>query len=140
EVEHAEDVDVELDDSSIGVRECRADLAEQQQADGRRQLNDDPELHQDERRRAPAEQGNGTENVLVGRWRKVRAQIADDLLRVAYRILREEDVVDVPGTHASLQCVNNYGAIDASEAASPIEREPVAELDGRKFRRDDDEE
>jgi hypothetical protein len=140
EIEHAQDVDVQLHERFVLLRQRHADRPDQHEAQRQRTLEDEAELDVDQRRRAPAEQRHWAEYEAARGGREDRADVGEDLVGVHDRVVREQNLVERSRAQPGLDRVDGDRSVHRRQAASAVQREAVSELDGRKRGGDDDQE
>jgi hypothetical protein len=103
-------------------------------------LDDDAQRDADQRGRAPAELGHGTNQEAIRVRREDHAQVADDARRIGDRIGGEHDALDRAAADSIHERLQAHRAVQAEDAAHAQQREAETQLDaGAEFRGDDDQ-
>jgi hypothetical protein len=118
--------EVKLGDRGLLGGKVGGDLAQEDEPDGSRELDQDPELrlHQGRGAAAVGEDRHRAEDVTAGGRRKEGLEVADDLGGVGDRVLGEEDVVDGVGADPGLERLGDHGALDPRQPADPVQVNP----------------
>ena len=137
-IDRAEEIDLELEDRDVVGGKRHAQDADEEK--GRpRNLEDDAELEADDRRGSPTELASRSDQEPPRLRREDALQIVDDPWRVGHDVLREEDRIEHALAQSQPQLLLKDGAVDAEQAADAVQGETEAQLDGRKFGGDDED-
>ena len=141
DVEHAEHVDVQLDEREILVGEEGRELTEQDEPDRHGQLDEDADLGGDDPQGgAPPDERHRPEHEPVARGREDRLEVGDDPVGVADRIGREEHGIGSARLDAAPERVDVDRAVHRDETTDALEGEAEAERDRWDVGADRDEE
>ena len=125
DVEHAEHIDVQLDDRKLFVREQGRELTEEDEPHGHRQLEEDADLGGDDaQRRAPRDQRHRSEHEPVARGREDRLEVGDDPIGVADQIPGESTESATPDLMPRLSASTSMVRFTAMRPPTPSRVKP----------------
>jgi hypothetical protein len=139
EVDHAQRVDLQLDDRVLRVRQHRLQTAERDEPDRRRQLERERQVDRDQRGGAPQDPRRRSEHVPARGGREQLRQRGDGLRGALTRLRRAQNGAERARLQARAQPLDSDRAVDAEQAAGADEPEAQAELDRREVSRDQHE-